>query len=120
MSYTITNDSKSSIGSNSLIFFPKIRRVYYYEEIVISTMYILGRGGAGAYISHANTQTHNNTSYNNSNKKNADPDQQKSNNSDADSNKDNSSQDDSAKSSSDKDKEQSKKSSSSNKKSDDQ
>lgn len=55
---------------------------------VIAAMFILGGGGAGAYISHANTQTHNNTSYNNSNKKNADPDQQKSNNSDADSNKD--------------------------------
>lgn len=33
---------------------------------VIAAMFILGGGGAGAYISHANTQTHNNTSYNNS------------------------------------------------------
>ena len=35
---------------------------------VIAAMFILGGGGAGAYISHANTQTHNNTSYNNQRK----------------------------------------------------
>ena len=85
MSYTITNDLKSPNGSNSLNIFLKIRvSIFSMKKLifwgVIAAMFILGGGGAGAYISHANTQTHNNTSYNNSNKKNADPDQQKSNN----------------------------------------
>lgn len=69
---------------------------------VIAAMFILGGGGAGAYISHANTQARNTPANTNSNsgKKNAATDEQKSNDSDVDSNnKENSSQDASSKSS---------------------
>ena len=40
---------------------------------VIAAMFILGGGGAGAYISHTNAVSHNNSTYNKSNNNNGKP-----------------------------------------------